>query len=138
MPRTVKPKVLIIFPHPPKDSANHYPYWHKLFKAAGSHLDISYIYESEHSRLKRLALIWQNIRQGYCQVYCHYGYLSTLMAKALSLFSPVTVYLWDCEFYPKKPKNGLLSLALRATDVLVTGSPIIGEQYRKIFNLGSK
>lgn len=139
-----KPKVLVIFPEA-SSSSTHYPYWYELFDEASKNLNTHILYESiQKIKLKPFNLLERFLNifywrlKGYNHVYIHYSYWGVVLSKIVSLFLPMKIYYWNCEKYDQKPNDWLLNLSLKLTDVLVTGSQSIGEQYQKIFNLNQK
>lgn len=151
-----KPKLLVIFPKYAARDTTHYSYWYPVFSEAGKKLDLAIIFESKDSQpnlknvtiystidlpkplnlLVRAFVIIKALLAGYRQVYIHYSYHSLFIVKLLSFFLPAKIYYWNCEYYTSRNQSDhLLPWALRFTDVLVTGSPMIADQYHKIFNL---
>jgi glycosyltransferase involved in cell wall biosynthesis len=156
----IQPKVLVIFPRFNASDATHYPYWYSLFNEAGKQLELAILFESgagsadyfSHLRsirvqrfqskplnlLERFILINNYIQAGYTDIYIHYSYWSVGLAWILknTLFRSrkLTIYYWDCEKYEDKPKNIMLEIALRLTDVLVTGHEAVATAYRQVFN----
>lgn len=154
-----KSKVLIIFPKYQADDATHYPYWYKVFQVASSGLDLAILFESGQepieikgvssakiqrfqlkpiNLIERFFLLLVYIFQGYNHIYIHYSLFSFILVWLLRPIFGLKLFLWDCELYEKLPTNKLLVWAIKQTDVLVTGSNIIGENYCQVFELGDK
>lgn len=156
----IQPKVLVIFPRFNASDATHYPYWYVLFNEAGKQLDLAILFESGagplkdfsnitsirmqrfHSKplnlIERFFLLVEYVYKGYTNVYIHYSYWSVVLVWLAkhSLFrsKQLTIYYWDCEKYEDKPKNIMLEIALRLTDVLVTGHEAVATAYRHVLN----
>jgi glycosyltransferase involved in cell wall biosynthesis len=159
-PPQSKTNALIIFPRFNVGDATHYPYWYTLFDEAGKQLDLAMLFESGADPLKhfsnitsirtqrfqskplnlieRFFLLVEYVSKGYTNLYIHYSYWSVVLVWLAkhSLFrsKQVTIYYWDCEKYETKPNNIMLEIALKLTDVLVTGHEVIAASYRSVFN----
>lgn len=155
-----KHKVLIIFPRFNASDATHYPYWYSLFNEAGKQLDLAILFESgtgspdyfSHltsiriqifqskplNLLERIYFLIHYVSLGYANIYIHYSYwsvvISWLLKSTLFRSKMLTIYYWDCEKYESKPKNIMLEIALRLTDVLVTGHEAVATAYRRVFH----
>ena len=156
----IQPKVLVIFPRFNASDATHYPYWYVLFNEAGKQLDLAILFESgtgspeyfSHLRsiriqifqskplnlLERIYFLIHYVSLGYTNIYIHYSYwsvvISWLLKSTLFRSKMLTIYYWDCEKYEDKPKNIMLEIALRLTDVLVTGHEAVAIAYRRVFH----
>ncbi len=158
--QNAKTKVLVIFPRFNTSDATHYPYWYWLFDVAGKQIDLAILFESGDGAVKsfsnisvirmqkfqlkpfnlieRFMIVKKYIQEGFQNIYIHYSYWSVVIAWLLKnvLFrsEKLTIYYWDCERYDQKPNNIMLEIALKLTDVLVTGHEAVATSYRNVFN----
>lgn len=152
-------KVIVIFPKYFIHDGSHFPYWYRVFEVAGTSLDLAVLFESGQIPVKiknlnrcylqrvqskpinlceRLVVLLYWIFLGYKKIYIHYSLYSFLLVWLLRPILGLKIYLWDCELYSELPSNKLLVWAIRQTDVLVTGSQMIAQNYREVFKLGKK
>jgi len=153
-----KPKVVVIFPKYKLDDSSHFSYWYRIFEEAGKELDIKIIFESgtppavinnSQVYLQKIQIKPFNLLERFCWLcylrlkgcktfYTHYSLFGFFIANLITSLLGGKTYLWDGEYYEKKPTNRLLIIALKLTDVLVTGHQKIAEQYKKIVNIPDK
>ena len=153
-----KHKVVVIFPKYKLNDSSHFPYWYRVFEEAGKKLQLLLVFETGSSSpsfnncdvyrqkirikpfnlLERLVIFCWLRLQGYQHFYVHYSIYSLFLAKVVTFLFGGKTYLWDCEYYEKKPTNRLLIIALKLADVVVTGHEKIAQQYKKILKMPHK
>jgi len=129
-----------------------------LFEEAGRNIDLHILFESgtppavinncqvylQKTQIKPFNLLERFFwlcylrLKGYKAFYTHYSLFGFFIAKLITGLLGGKTFLWDCEYYKKKPTNQLLTIALKLTAVLVTGHSKIAKQYKKILEMPDK